>query len=230
MSNKINHLAIIMDGNARWAEAKGISKIEGHKAGAEAAKELLNFAPEFGIKTITLYAFSSENWARPKDEVDYLMSLLKFYINREGANLSKNKIRMRVIGDRTRLSNDVKEQIEKIEQNTKDNDEFNLNIALSYGSRQEIERATLNFAEDYKNGKVGGDTIDFNKYLYTSGLPDPDLLIRTGGDFRLSNFLLWQCAYTELYFTKTLWPDFNKAELAKAVEEFSSRERRFGGR
>ena len=217
----MQHVAIIMDGNGRWAEAKRMPRLEGHRKGAEATRKATRACMEHKIPYLTLYAFSAENWQRPEDEVRDLMGLLRYYLKNEIKELNENNIRLLVIGDRSRFDRDLIEQIEQAEAKTAQNTALNLQIALSYGSRQELEMAAKKVVEK------GGQLAD---HLYTAGMPDPDLLIRTGGELRISNFLLWQMAYTELYFTETLWPDFDAAVFGKAIEEFKSRVRRFGRR
>lgn len=225
------HIAIIMDGNGRWAQKRGLPRTAGHKQGVEAVRRTLDAARELGIKWLTLFGFSSENWSRPADEVNDLMGLLRFYLRSEIANLHKNGVRLRVIGDKTRFAPDVQELIMSAEQLTADNHDFNLTVALSYGGREEILRATKRMydfiASRDGNLPVVGE-YDFAGFLDTAGIPDPDLLIRTSGEQRISNFMLWQCAYTELFFTKTLWPDFSKQDMNEAIEEFMRRDRRFG--
>jgi undecaprenyl diphosphate synthase len=225
------HIAIIMDGNGRWAKSRNLPRTAGHQQGAEALKDILEGCKEFGIKHLTLYAFSSENWKRPQTEITDLMGLLRLYLNRELATLHKNNICIRIIGDRTRLDKDIQDKITECEQLTQHNTALHLTIALSYGSRQEIAHAARRVAEEVASGRLSADDVteeSFSQYLYTAGTPDPDLLIRTGGEERLSNFLLWQSAYTELYFTDILWPDFKKEGLRAAIEEFKRRERRYG--
>lgn len=221
-----SHIAIIMDGNGRWANANKKAIKEGHKKGAEVAKEIVKSCLNKKIKFLTLYAFSSENWARPEDEVKDLINLLRFYLADDAEALIKKGIRLKFIGDIKAFPEDIQKKCAELEKKSSVNPDLVVSIALNYGSRQEISNAFKII-----NEKGEAPTLEnINKYLYTSELPDPDLLIRTGGDQRLSNFLLWQCAYTELYFCDTLWPDFNEAELDKAIIEFSKRERRFGGR
>ncbi len=227
----LKHIAIIMDGNGRWANSKFLPRTAGHKKGAEAAKEVIIGCKESGIKYLTLYTFSSENWNRPADEVSDLMNLLAFYLEKELDNLHKNGVRVFIIGDREKLPDGIASKIENAEKLTENNKDLYLNIALSYGSRQEIARATRKLAKNVAKGRINPDEIDENTisdYLYTKDIPDPDLLIRTGGEQRISNFLLWQCAYTEFYFTDILWPNFGKKELEEAISEFNNRERRFG--
>lgn len=226
-----SHIAIIMDGNGRWAKARNLPRTAGHKAGIEAVKNSLQACKDLNIQHLTLYAFSSENWKRPLTEIEDLMGLLRFYLSRETNNLHENNIRVRVIGDRMRLSDDIKKSIELCENLTQHNTALNLNIALSYGSRQEIVAATRAIAEEILAGKYTPAALTeeiFASHLYTSSSPDPDLLIRTGGEQRLSNFLLWQSAYTELFFTPVLWPDFTAKHLQEAVDSFTGRERRWG--
>ncbi len=220
----VQHIAIIMDGNHRWAKKHSLPRGTGHKQGAEAAREIIKLCPEFGIKYLTLYAFSSENWNRPEDEVTEIMGILRFYLGRELKSLHKNGVRLKIIGDCSRLSKDISKDIKEAEELTRNNEVLFLNIALSYGSRQEIISAVRKLIADNKPAE------SLAEYLYTRGIPDPDLLIRTGGDQRLSNFLLWQSAYTELYFTPTLWPDFKREDLLQAIETFNKRERRYGKR
>lgn len=227
----LKHIAIIMDGNGRWAQAKGNPRIEGHRQGAEALRRTLKATAEHGVSWLTVYAFSSENWSRPQQEVQDLMGLLKHYIKKELKELDKERIRLRFIGDRSKLSADIQAMLRDAEEKTANNAAFNLNIALSYGSKQELTQACQTIATQVKLGNIEANDIDetlITKQLYTSNIPDPDLLIRTGGEQRLSNFLLWQLAYTELYFTDTLWPDFNADDLSQAIEAFGQRERRYG--
>ncbi len=227
MKTKINlpmHVAIIMDGNGRWAENRGESRFNGHKEGAKRVNELVSCAFNKGIKTLTLYAFSTENWARPKEEVATIFTVLENYFNNFAVNVANGKIRLRLLGERVSLPKNLVSAIEKCENETKAFTEFNLNIAINYGGRQEIICAVKNLVER-------GEEIteeNFAKCLYTNGLTDPDLIIRTGGEYRLSNFMLFQGAYSELYFTDVLWPDFDENELEKAIQSFSGRTRRFG--
>lgn len=226
-----SHIAIIMDGNGRWAKARNLPRTAGHKAGIEAVKNSLQACKDLNIKHLTLYAFSSENWKRPLTEIEDLMGLLRFYLSRETHNLHENNIRVRIIGDRLRLSDDIKKSIEYCENLTQHNTALHLNIALSYGSRQEIVETTRTIAREILAGKYTPEALTeeiFAAHLYTSSSPDPDLLIRTGGEQRLSNFLLWQSAYTELFFTPVLWPDFTEKHLQDAVDSFKGRERRWG--
>ena len=225
------HVAIIMDGNGRWAKARGLPRIAGHRRGAEAVRRTVKAAAGFGIAYLTLFGFSSENWKRPVDEVDDLMGLLRHYIRAEIAELHANGVRVRVIGDRTRLAADIVSLIDNAETLTARNGGLTLTIALSYGSRAEIAAAARAIAAAVRAGKLEPDAVDealFERHLLTAGIPDPDLVIRTSGEQRMSNFLLWQTAYAELVFTPTLWPDFGAAELETALREYHGRERRYG--
>jgi undecaprenyl diphosphate synthase len=225
------HVAIIMDGNGRWARARGLPRIAGHRRGAEAARRTLVAAGELGIPYLTLFGFSSENWRRPRDEVDDLMALLRHYLRGEIAELHRNGARLRVIGDRTRLSSDIVAMIADAEALTRANPGVNLTVAISYGGRAEIVAAARAVAAEAAAGRLAPDAVDeklLASHLFTAELPDPDLLIRTGGEQRISNFLLWQCAYAELVFTKTLWPDFGRQDLEQAIAEYGGRERRYG--
>jgi undecaprenyl diphosphate synthase len=225
------HIAIIMDGNGRWAKARGLPRIAGHRRGAEAVRRTLVAATEIGIPYLTLFGFSSENWKRPLSEVDDLMGLLRHYLRGEIAELHRNGVRLRVIGDLTRLSSDLVTLIRNAEALTRDNGAINLTIALSYGGRAEIAAATRVIAAEVAAGRLAIEALDeatIAGHLFTADLPDPDLLIRTSGEQRLSNFLLWQCAYAELVFTKTLWPDFGRTDLAAAIADYCGRERRYG--
>jgi undecaprenyl diphosphate synthase len=226
------HIAIIMDGNGRWAANRGLPRIAGHQRGADAVRTAVRSCSELGVRYLTLYAFSSENWKRPSDEVQDLMGLLRVYLRREISELAKNGVRMRVIGDRRRLEPDIQDLIAESEERTRDNDRLDLVVALNYGARNEILSAVRGLAADVAAGNLDPDAITedvFAARLDTRGMPDPDLLIRTSGERRLSNFLLWQCAYAELVFTPTLWPDFGKADLEAAIEDYQRRERRYGG-
>jgi undecaprenyl diphosphate synthase len=225
------HVAIIMDGNGRWAQARGLPRIAGHRQGADAVRRTLVAAGELGIPYLTLFGFSSENWKRPHDEIESLMGLLRHYLRSEIAELHRHGVRLRIIGERDRLAGDIAGLIRNAEILTCDNDRMNLTIALSYGGRAEIVAAARAIAAEVMAGKLALDRIDeaaIGRHLFTSELPEPDLLIRTSGEQRISNFLLWQCAYAELVFTKTLWPDFGRADLEQAVADFGGRERRYG--
>ena len=225
------HLAVIMDGNGRWAQQRMLKRIIGHQRGAETVKMVVEQASLLGIKYLTLFAFSAENWSRPAMEVRALMTLLKKYIRQETARMMRKNIRYNVIGNRSELPDDVNETLDEAIRKTAANTGMVLTLALSYGGRQELCRAAARMAQDAVNGKLSANDITtelFDSYLDTGGLPDPDFLIRTSGEMRISNFLLWQLAYTELYFTDTNWPDFTINELQKALLDFQSRERRFG--
>lgn len=227
------HVAIIMDGNGRWAESRGKQRSAGHRQGVEAVREAIEGALDTGVKFLTLYAFSSENWNRPAEEIKDLMGLLKLYLRREVKTMHKQNVRLRVIGRRDRLSGEIQKMIGKAEELTKDNDRMTLVIALSYGSRDEIVEAARDLACKVARGEVSADAINeeqFEQRLTTVGLPDPDLIIRTSGEQRLSNFLLWQAAYAEFLFLDLFWPDFTKEVFSDAVSEFQRRERRYGGR
>lgn len=226
-----NHIAIILDGNGRWAKKRMMPRNYGHAKGAKAVEQICEDAYNIGINYLTVYAFSTENWKRPKDEVDALMKLLSDYLDDSLSRATKNNMCVKVIGDKTALSIDLQNKIEKLETVTKDNTGLHFTIALNYGSRDEIVRAIKKVAADVKNEKLGVEDITeqvYSNYLDTKGIPDPDLLIRTSGEERLSNYLLWQLAYTEFYFTDCLWPDFDKKELLKAIVEYTKRDRRFG--
>jgi len=225
------HIAIIMDGNGRWAKARGLPKIAGHRRGAEAARRAVIAAAELGVPYLTLFGFSSENWKRPSSEIQDLMGLLRYYLRGEIAELHRNGVRLKVIGDFSKLDPDIITLIEHAEAITRDNNRITLTMALSYGGRAEIIAAVRAIAQQVTSGNLAAETIDderFARHLFTAELPDPDLLIRTSGEQRLSNFLLWQAAYAELVFTKTLWPDFSKGDLQQAIDEFCGRERRYG--
>lgn len=226
------HIAIILDGNGRWAKAKGMPRNYGHAQGSKNVERICEEAYRMGVKYLTVYAFSTENWNRPKDEVDALMKLLRNYMKTCLKTAAKNDMKVRVIGDKTGLDEDIRNRIAELEEATKDNGGLNFQIALNYGSRDEIVRAVRRVSEDVKEGKVKPEDIDekmFETYLDTHGIPDPDLMIRTSGELRLSNYLLWQLAYTEFYFTDVPWPDFTKEELSKAIEQYNRRDRRYGG-
>jgi undecaprenyl diphosphate synthase len=228
LSGKIPlHIGIIMDGNGRWAEVRGLPRIEGHRVGAERAKEVIEASSDLGIKYLTLYTFSTENWQRPQPEVSTLMKLLELYLRRELAILMKKDIIFRTIGETWRLPNNIRSLIRETEEKTALNKGMTLITALSYSSRNEIVRAVQKMIDSGVSTQELTEKL-FSSYLDTAGLPSPDLIIRTSGERRLSNFLLWQSAYAELYFTDTLWPDFDKEELMLAVQDFQGRERRFG--
>ena len=230
--NMPRHVAIILDGNGRWAKAKGMPRNYGHAQGSKNVERICEEAWRMGIKYLTVYAFSTENWNRPKDEVDALMKLLRNYMKTCLKTAAKNDMKIRVIGDITRLDEDIRSRIEELEKSTKDNGGLNFQIAINYGSRDEITRAVRRIAADCRDGRLAAEDIDervIDRYLDTHDIPDPDLLIRTSGEQRLSNYLLWQLAYTEFYFTDVPWPDFTKEELLKAVEQYNARDRRYGG-
>jgi undecaprenyl diphosphate synthase len=225
------HIAIIMDGNGRWAKARGMPRIAGHRSGAEAVRRTTVAAAELGISYLTLFGFSSENWKRPSAEVSDLMGLLRHYLRGEIAELQRNGVRLKVIGELDRLAPDIVALIDRAVQLTRHNTTVTLTIALAYGGRAEIVAAVRAIAARVACGSLAADAVDedcLSRHLLTAGTPDPDLLIRTSGEQRISNFLLWQCAYAELIFTKTFWPDFAKSDLERAIEEYCGRERRYG--
>lgn len=225
------HIAIIMDGNGRWAKNQGKNRVFGHKKGVETVREIVETAAELGIKYLTLYAFSTENWNRPKLEVRALMELLVFTIGKETKTLMQNNIRLKTIGDTTQLPTNVQKELAKLKTATQNNTAMDLVLALNYSGRQELINAVKKICEDVKKDKIQAEKLneeDINQHLYTAEFPEPELMIRTSGELRLSNFLLWQSAYTELYFTDENWPAFNKNSFYKAVYEFQQRERRFG--
>lgn len=226
------HVAIIMDGNGRWAKKRFLPRNAGHTQGSRRVEEICRAAHELGVKYLTIYAFSTENWNRPEEEVSALMKILRNYLKESIKKATENQMRVRVLGDRSRLDEDIRESIRRLEEVSAGNTGLNFQIALNYGARDELLRAVRRMAADYKEGRVQQEQMDealVSSYLDTAGIPDPDLLIRTSGEQRLSNFLLWQCAYTEFYFPDVLWPDFDKRELEKAIEEYTRRDRRFGG-
>ncbi|MFP4098208.1 MAG: polyprenyl diphosphate synthase [Alphaproteobacteria bacterium] len=231
------HVAIIMDGNGRWASKRGLPRTMGHKKGAEAVRRTVEAAAEFGVRYLTLFGFSSENWNRPAHEVDELMNLLRQYLRSKTADLHERNARLSVIGDRSAFDDDIVELIESAERLTQDNDKIHVIIALSYGGKHDIAQAcqtfirkTLDAGEvDPRNLDVQSIEQGITQNLYTAGIPDPDLMIRTSGETRISNFLLWQCAYAEMVFVPELWPDFGRDELRRAIEDYAHRERRFGG-
>ncbi len=231
------HVAVIMDGNGRWAEQRGVSRVAGHNAGMLAMKEIIKRADILGIKYLTVYAFSTENWKRSQEEVGGIFNLLVKYVGSELAELNQNNVKVRILGDYSKIPRHAVNSIERALKETEDNDGLQFNIAFNYGSWLEIVRAIKHICTLVEEGQLEKEAIDeetVNKYLYTGdengNLPDPDLIIRTSGEERLSNFLLWQCAYSELAFSDSLWPDFTPDEFQKLVEEFSKRKRRFGGR
>ncbi len=226
------HIAIIMDGNGRWAKMKGLSRIGGHRAGVNTVKEIVLFCNDLGIKVLTLYTFSTENWKRPKVEVRALMSILKRYLRKEIEELKKQRIRLKVIGRLSELPSPVRRELENGIKATSENHGLILNLALNYGGRIDILDGVRKLIKDIQKGECTLEDLDeelFSRYLYTSGLPDPDLLIRTAGEMRVSNFLLWQISYAEIWVTPTYWPDFHRANLLQAIVDYQTRERRFGG-
>lgn len=231
LSNLPRHVGIIMDGNGRWAKKRGLPRIAGHREGAKTVRMAVKTSAELGIEVLTIYAFSTENWQRPQDEVSFLMKLLAEYLVNELEELNDKGVRIKAIGDRTKLPVNVLQVLENAENNTRNNPALQLNLALSYGGRDEIIRAVKNLTQEVKRGTINPDDIStsmLSSLLDTAHQPDPDLIIRTSGEMRLSNFLLWQGAYSELWFTNTLWPDFTKEEYLKALMDYSNRQRRFG--
>ena len=225
------HIAIIMDGNGRWAKKRGLPKIMGHKQGVDSVKNSVKACIKFGVKYLTLYAFSTENWLRPRKEIEGLFKLLENFLDSQFQIFHKNNVRLCIIGDREKIAPFLRKKIEQAEKDTKAYNSLVLNIALSYGAREEIVRAVKNISEDVRKGNVKTPDIDeklFSEYLYTKDCPDPDLLIRTSGEMRISNFLLWQISYAEFYVTPKLWPDFGEKDLKIAIEEYDKRDRRYG--
>jgi len=227
------HVAIIMDGNGRWAERKGINRIRGHRKGADTVRKIVTFSREIGIRWLTLYAFSEENWKRPSSEVQGLMTLLNRFLKNELKEMQKNGIQLRTIGRTERLPKNTRQILQDTIEKTSSNSDMTLTLALSYGGRQEILDAILKIVSQVQENKISASDITeklVSNSLYTSGMPDPDLLIRTSGEYRISNFLLWQISYSEIYITQTLWPDFGENEYKKALRDYQMRDRRFGGR
>ncbi len=227
-----DHIAIIMDGNGRWANGRGLPRAVGHERGVEALRRTVEAAQEIGLKTLTVYSFSTENWRRPVSEVNALFGLLKAYVKRDLNRLAQEGVKIRILGTRQGLPDDILELVKRAEDRTADNDAFNLCIAFNYGGREEVLRAAKAMASAVEEGRTSASEVDeaaFSEFLDTGGLPDPDILIRTSGEYRLSNFLIWQAAYAELVFMDVLWPDFGKHHLLEAVETYRKRERRFGG-
>ncbi len=225
------HIAIIMDGNGRWAKKRGLTRSVGHRAGMEKIREITQLCSDFGVKILTIYAFSCQNWKRPRREVNFLMSGFKRYLDKEKDDLNKKGTRFRVIGRRRRLSSSLQNKIEEVMSLTKDNKDFFLNLAIDYGGQEEIIDAAKALIKEVVRGSLAVEEIDidlFKQYLYLRDLPSPDLLIRTGGEYRVSNFLLWHIAYTELWMTPVFWPDFGKKEFLMALKDYAKRERRFG--
>ena len=232
LANVPQHIAIIMDGNGRWAKAQGKVRTFGHQAGAETLKTIVKIADKIGVKVISAYAFSTENWKRSREEVEGLMKLFRSYLKKCMKSAEKNHMRVKVIGDPTAFDQDIQDKIKTLEEFSKDYDELYFQLALNYGSRDEITRGMRKLAQDAADGRLNPQEITedtISGYLDTAGVPDPDLLIRTSGEQRLSNFLMWQLAYTEFYFTDVAWPDFHKEDLIRAIEKYNGRDRRYGG-
>lgn len=232
-NTNLKHLAIIMDGNRRWAKENGASVKDGHKAGAEKLSEFVKWCIEFNIKYLTVYAFSTENWKRDKEEVDDIMSLLNRYLSMKKDEFYDSGVKVKMIGAEDNINIDTLKKIKDIEKYTKNNNKIQLNIAFNYGGRREILDATKKIVSEVKSGKISIEDIDeelFKENLYYGNIPDPDLMIRPGGDYRISNYLLWEMAYSEFYFTKTYWPDFSKKLLEDIINNFNTRERRYGGK
>lgn len=230
-TDRLCHLAIIMDGNRRWAKNHGLPAVAGHRKGAKTLEQVCRDAKELGIRYLTLYAFSTENWQRSAEEVAALMALLRDYLKDGLKELQKNKVRIIFIGERNMLDKDIADRMAEIENETAENDAFTLCLAISYGSRQEIVHAARRAADMVKNGSLLPEDIDekcFSGLLYTAGIPEPDMVVRTSGEQRISNYLLWQIAYSELYFTDVLWPDFGRKELVEIIQNYNTRERRYG--
>ena len=224
------HIAIILDGNGRWAKKRGLPRTAGHAAGSENFRKIATYCKNIGVEYLTVYAFSTENWQRPEDEVKTIMKLLERYLNEAISTMERDHIRMKVFGDVGGLSPKLQKLVEKTDEISSRYEGFQANICLNYGGRNEIVSAARRYAEDYAEGRVSGELTEeqFGNYLYSAGISDPDLLIRPGGEQRISNFLLWQCAYSEFYFTDVLWPDFSSKELDRAIAEYQRRDRRFG--
>ena len=229
--NVPRHIAIILDGNGRWAKRRGLPRTAGHAAGSENFRKIATYCKNIGVDYLTVYAFSTENWKRPEDEVKTIMRLLRRYLNEAIDTMERDQIRMKVFGDVAGLPAELQELVEKTNEISKRYEGFQANICLNYGGRAEIVQAAKRYAKDLADGKAEGELTEerFGDYLYSSGIPDPDLLIRPGGEQRISNFLLWQCAYAEFYFSDVLWPDFDTDELDKAIEAYRRRDRRYGG-
>lgn len=228
-----SHVAVIMDGNGRWATKRSIPRVAGHKAGMEALKRIVRFSSDIGIKYLTVYAFSTENWKRSEEEVSGIFKILVFYLKRELKELHKNRVKINILGDYSIIPSDAENAVREAVELTKDNDGLVFNIALNYGGRDEIRHAVEQIARDVADGKLKPEDITedvISSGMYTAGMPDPELIIRTSGELRLSNFLLWQSAYSEFYFTDILWPDFDEAAMKEAIYSFQNRKRNFGGR
>jgi undecaprenyl diphosphate synthase len=231
MNNIPNHIAIIMDGNGRWAKERNLPRSMGHKAGVETVRIVLKEAARLGVKNLTLYTFSTENWGRPTDEISTLMKLINTYLKNELKEINESGVKLNIFGDMSRLPKESRDALNDAIEFTKNNKRINLNLALNYGGRDEIVRATKLIARDIKDNKIKEEDINektVEKYLYTNGVPDPDLIIRPSGEQRLSNFLLWQCAYSEFWYSNINWPDFKEADLRKAIADYQCRDRRFG--
>ena len=229
-SNLPRHIAIILDGNGRWAQKRGLPRTAGHAAGAEQFRTIANYCKAIGVEYLTVYAFSTENWKRPEGEVKAIMGLMDKYLHEAISIMVRDQNRLRVFGDTSVLSPELQKLIEETNELSTQIEGFQANLCINYGGRDEIVRAAMRYAEDYKAGKVGEiDEAAFSNYMFSAGIPDPDLVIRPGGELRLSNFLMWESAYSELIFTDVLWPDFTKAHLAEAIEDYRKRDRRFGG-
>ena len=225
------HVAIIMDGNGRWAKRRGLPRTAGHAVGSENFRKIATYCKNIGMDYLTVYAFSTENWKRPSDEVSAIMKLLKKYLDEAVATMERDRIRMKVFGNVEALPEELRKLVAKTDEISARYEGFQANICLNYGGRDEIITAARRYAEDLMEGRAGGELTEdvFSSYLYSAGIPDPELIIRTGGEQRISNFLLWQCAYSEFYYTDTFWPDFGPAELDRAIAAYNARDRRFGG-
>ena len=225
------HVAIIMDGNGRWAKRRGLPRTAGHAVGSENFRKIATYCKNIGMDYLTVYAFSTENWKRPAEEVSAIMKLLKKYLDEAVATMARDRIRMKVFGNTEALPEELRELVARTDEISAGYEGFQANICLNYGGRDEIITAARRYAEDLAAGRTDGELTEdlFSSYLYSAGIPDPELIIRTGGEQRISNFLLWQCAYSEFYYTDTLWPDFGPAELDKAIAAYNARDRRFGG-
>jgi len=231
MNTVPRHIAIILDGNGRWAKKRGLPRTAGHAAGSEQFRKIATYCRDIGVEYLTVYAFSTENWSRPEEEVKKIMQLLDRYLKEAIDTMERDHIKMKILGDVSGLNESLQKEIEQTNEISSRYEGFQANICLNYGGRDEIVKAARKYAQDVAEGKAPADIDEagFSNYLYSAGIPDPDLLIRPGGEQRISNFLLWQCAYSEFYFTDVLWPDFTPDELDKAIEVYNSRDRRFGG-
>ena len=225
------HIAIILDGNGRWAKRRGLPRTAGHAAGSENFRKIATYCKDIGVDYLTVYAFSTENWKRPEDEVKTIMRLLRRYLNEAIDTMERDHIRMKIFGDVSGLPKELQDLVAKTDEISRRYEGFQANICLNYGGRAELVQAAKRYAQDLLDGKADGDLTEekLGSYLWSAGIPDPDLMIRPGGEQRISNFLLWQCAYSEFYFTDVLWPDFDTAELDKAIEAYRKRDRRYGG-